>query len=222
MRSAFLVLLSTCAFAAGGPKPLFDGKTLDGWKQCNGSAKYTVADGVLEGTTVKGSPNSFLCTTRNYANFVLELDAKNDPELNSGIQLRSHQYEKETDTVVNNKGMRPRHWPAGRVHGYQVEIANEKSPNNGGIFDEARSGWIGEIKEGSACAKAYHDNQWNHFKVIANGDHLQTWVNGVACADIHDSKDASGFIALQVHEYGGPTPVHVWFKNIRLEELPAH
>lgn len=218
-RISILFLFGLSVYGAGGPQPLFDGKTLNGWKQCNGSARYTVDAGVLEGTTVKGSPNSFLCTDRNYADFVLELDEKNDPEMNSGIQLRSHQYEKETDTVVNNKGMHPRHWPAGRVHGYQVEIANEKAGSSGGIFDEGRRGWIGDIAAGSACSHAYHDNQWNHFKVIARGDRIETWVNGVACADIHDSLDKSGFIALQVHEYNGPQPVHVWFKNIRLEEL---
>jgi len=219
MRVTILLFYTVAAFGAGGMKPLFDGKSLSGWQQCNGSAKYVVEDGVLEGTTVKGSPNSFLCTAKEYGNFVLELDAKNDPELNSGIQLRSHKYEKETDTVVNNKGQRPRHWPAGRVHGYQVEISNEKSANSGGIFDEARRGWIGEVAAGSACAKAFHDNQWNHYKVMAKGDHIETWINGVACADIHDSLDKTGFIALQVHEYNGPQPVHVWFKNIRLEEL---
>jgi Domain of Unknown Function (DUF1080) len=56
---------------------------------------------------------------------------------------------------------------------------------------------------------------------MASGDHLQTWVNGVACADIRDSMDKSGFIALQVYEYNRPKPVSVWFNNIRLEELPA-
>lgn len=215
------LFLFAAAVAASGPQPLFDGKTLNGWNQCNGKASYTIEGSVLVGETVHGSPNSFLCTDRDFANFVLELDEKNDPELNSGIQIRSHRYEKETDTMVNNKGMRPRHWPAGRVHGYQVEIANEKGGNNGGIFDEAGRGWIGEIPPESACGHAYHDNQWNHYKVIANGDHIQTWVNGVACADIHDSKEKSGFIALQVHEYGGPKPVRVWFRNIRLEELPG-
>lgn len=142
------------------------------------------------------------------------------PSSTAVSSLRSHQYEKETDTVVNNNGQRPRHWPAGRVHGCQVEIANEKSGNSGGIFDEARRGWIGEVAKTSACSRAYHDNQWNHIKVMANSDHIQTWVNGVACADIHDAMDKSGFIALQVHEYNGPQPVHVWFKDIRLQELP--
>ena len=98
------------------------------------------------------------------------------------------------------------------MHGYQVEIANEKSGNTGGIFDETRRGRIGEIAPGSACSRAYHE-------VMANGDPIQTWVNGFACADIHDSMDKSGFIALQVHEYNGAAPVHVWFKNIRWEEL---
>jgi hypothetical protein len=220
MRVTILLFCGLSLYAADGMRPLFDGQSLSGWKECNGNASYRVENGVLEGTTAKGSPNSFLCTTRDYANFVLELDEKNDPEMNSGVQLRSHQYEKETDTVVNNKGMRPRHWPAGRVHGYQVEIANEKAGDSGGIFDEGRRGWIGEIPTGSPCSHAYHDNQWNHIKVIADGDHIQTWVNGVACADLHDRMDKSGFIALQVHEYNGPQPVHVWFKNIRLEERP--
>jgi len=220
MRVTFLLFCALASHAAGLPKSLFDGKTLAGWTECNGTAQYSVEDGMLVGTTAQGSPNSFLCTVKDYANFTLELDEKNDPELNSGIQLRSHKYEKETDTVVNNKGMRPRHWPVGRVHGYQVEIANEKSGQSGGIFDEGRRGWIGDIAAGSTCSKAYHDGQWNHIKVIANGDHLQTWVNGTACADIHDSMDKTGFIALQVHEYNGPKPVHVWFKNIQLEELP--
>src|SRR5579864_5507893 len=145
MRVPRFFLFAAVAFAAGGLQPLFDGKTLNGWNQCNGKASYTVEDGLLTGATVHGSPNSFLCTDRDYADFVLELDEKNDPELNSGIQIRSHRYEKETDTVVNNKGMRPRHWPVGRVHGYQVEIANEKGGNSGGIFDEGGRGWLAEI-----------------------------------------------------------------------------
>src|SRR5581483_607321 len=148
MRVTKFILVAGAAFAAGGLHPIFDGKTLSGWNQCNGKASYTIEDGTLVGATVHGRPNSFLCTDRNYANFVLELDEKNDPELNSGIQIRSHRYEKETDTVVNNKGPRPRHWPVGRVHGYQVEIANEKAGDSGGIFDEARRGWIGNITPG--------------------------------------------------------------------------
>ena len=40
---------------------LFDGKTLDGWTQKGGQAKYRVEDGQIIGSTVPNTPNSFLC-----------------------------------------------------------------------------------------------------------------------------------------------------------------
>ncbi len=80
--------------AAADPKfvPLFDGKSLKGWEVCNGLATYRVEKGAIVGTTTEGSPNSFLCTTREYGDFVLEFETKTDPALNSGVQIRSHRY----------------------------------------------------------------------------------------------------------------------------------
>src|ERR1041385_4803581 len=75
--------------------PMFDGKSLNGWEVCNGSATYTIDKGVITGTTAKGSPNSFLCTKKDYGDFVLEFDVMTDPALNSGVQLRSHRYPEE-------------------------------------------------------------------------------------------------------------------------------
>src|SRR6476620_4233181 len=86
---------------------LFDGKTLNGWQQIQGKAKYEVKDGMIVGTTALNSPNSFLVTQKNYSNFILELDFKVDEGLNSGIQFRSK--------VDKN-------YKDGIVHGYQVEI----------------------------------------------------------------------------------------------------
>ena len=86
----------------------FDGATLNGWVQRGGKALYKVESGSIVGTCVRGTPNSFLCTKRTYANFILELEFKVNSKLNSGVQIRSSsipQYSK------------------GRVHGYQVEIA---------------------------------------------------------------------------------------------------
>ena len=75
------------------PKPtwesLFNGKNLKGWTQLNGTAKYTVKDGTVIGSTVLGSPNSFLCTDKLYSNFILEFEVKVDESLNSGVQIRS-------------------------------------------------------------------------------------------------------------------------------------
>ncbi len=82
---------AACADGSGWV-PLFDGKTLDGWKVNGGTASYKVEDGAIVGTTVEGSPNTFLCKG-DFKDFVLELDVKCDPRLNSGVQVRSHVYE---------------------------------------------------------------------------------------------------------------------------------
>jgi len=224
MRFLTCLLLAGAAAAADAPLvPMFDGKTLHGWEVCNGFATYTVENGVIVGTTAKGSPNSFLCTQKEYGDFVLEFDVITDPALNSGVQIRSHRYpEDRTVTVNNGKQMVQRKMPKGRVHGYQVEIADEKAVSNGGIYDEARRGWLHQLQPGSPGSKAYHDNQWNHYRVSAIGDNIQTWVNGVACADLVDPTDQTGFIALQVHQFAGEKPATVRFRNVRIQDLVRH
>jgi hypothetical protein len=77
--------------------PLFDGKTLSGWEQHSGKAEYRVENGAVVGKTVPDTGNSFLCTTKKYANFILELEFKVDPSMNSGIQFRSNYYTQETE-----------------------------------------------------------------------------------------------------------------------------
>ena len=84
--------LATGLCAADGFTPLLDGKTLNGWEVCNGKASYRMEGGVLVGRTVEGSPNSFLCTKKEYGDFILEWESKNDVVLNSGVQIRSHRY----------------------------------------------------------------------------------------------------------------------------------
>jgi hypothetical protein len=192
-------------------QPLFDGKTLDGWRQCNGKATYHAEGGQIVGRTAEGSPNSFLCTEREYGDFILEYETKTDPALNSGVQVRSHQYA----TAVG------RH-PAGRVYGYQVETATEKSGASGGIYDEARRAWVANIAQDPVASKAFKDNQWNKYRVEARGDLIQTWVNGVPCAKLTDSMDLAGFIALQVHSYKGDKPAEVRWRNIRIDDLGRH
>ena len=191
---------------AGAPAwtPLFDGKSLRGWKQCNGSASYKVGKGVIVGTTAEGSPNSFLCTEKSYGDFVLEFEVQVDSRLNSGVQIRSHQNAE------------------GRVYGYQVEIASEKSGVAGGIYDEARRGWLANIALDPAASKAFKDNQWNKYRVEAMGDHMKVTVNGVAAADLVDSVDLDGFIALQVHSFQGDSPAQVRWRNLRIQDLGKH
>ncbi len=199
-------------------RPIFDGKTLNGWEQCNGTAKYTVEEGgVIVGTTVDGSPNSFLCTKKEYGDFILEFEEKHDPELNSGVQVRSHRYERETEVLTWKRGVKKRKHEAGRVHGYQVEIASAASGVSGGIYDEARRGWIDNPRN-----TALRDNKWNKYRIVASGDSIRTWINGAPVADLADSTDLTGFIALQVHQYKGEKPLQVRWRNIRLQDLGRH
>jgi hypothetical protein len=218
----FAIILAT-GTAAEKPAALFDGKTLKGWHQCNGSAKYRVSGGAIVGTTVEGSPNSFLCTDREYGDFVLEFETKTDPLLNSGVQIRSHRYPSETSVrTFNGREMVERKQPAGRVHGYQVEISNEERGTSGGIYDEARRGWLHDPSSKSECKAAFKDSKWNRYRIEAQGDVIRTWVNGAECANLVDSTDLTGFIALQVHAYEGPKPVEVRWRNIELADLGRH
>jgi hypothetical protein len=225
VKSLILVAVACSAIAGAQDTlvPIFDGKTLKGWQQCDGKATYAVEDGAIVGRTVEGSPNSFLCTTREYGDFILEFETKTDPALNSGVQIRAHKYGAEASArIFNGKEFVNRKFPAGRVYGYQVEAANEKSGASGGIYDEARRGWLHNISSDPAASKAFKDNQWNKYRIEARGDSIKVWVNGVPAADLVDPLDQSGFIGLQVHQFKGPHPTEVRWRNIRIQDLGRH
>lgn len=215
--STFTALVSlSMAQAEDGWTNLFDGKTLEGWTQkSSGIAKYRVEDGAIIGTTVEGSSNSFLCSNLTYSDFELEFDVKVSDELNSGVQIRS-------------KVKDPEDKAKSRVYGPQVEI--EASPGQAGwIYGEATEfKWLSEAPK-SADAKVnshthFKNGEWNHFRVIAKGNNIQTWINGNKVADLtHDgiyAMNPSGFIGLQVHGIKkGTGPYEASWKNIKIKEL---
>jgi hypothetical protein len=223
-------LICTALFAqdkADGLVPLFDGKTLNDWVQHGGKAKYTVEDGMIVGTSVPNTENSFLCTKKNYGDFILEIDFKADPDLNSGVQFRGECFDKPTTIKVNGKEIKI---PADRVHGYQCEIdisAKNARWWTAGIYDEARRGWLypgilgGDKASFTAQgAKISKQNEWNHIRIEAIGDSIKTWLNGVPAAEIKDSLTKSGLIGLQVHGVGNKQePMHVFWKNIHIKEV---
>lgn len=184
-------------------KPLFNGEDLSNWTQKGGEAEYDVKDGKIVGTTVSGTPNSFLTTDKQYGDFILELDFKADTSMNSGIQIRSNSTEKYRN---------------GRVHGYQVEIDPSDRAWSGGIYDEARRGWLYPLTLNTAAQNAFKKDDWNHYRIEAIGDTIQTWVNGVAAANLVDDKTQEGFIALQVHAIrdGEDPGKQIMWKNIRI------
>jgi hypothetical protein len=179
-------------------------KDLSGWEQLNGTALFSVEDGVITGTTVTGSPNSFLCTKEKFADFILEFDTWFDPQMNSGVQIRSESSPDYQD---------------GRVHGYQVEMDPSPRAWSGGIYDEARRGWLYTLEKNPAAQKALKVGDWNHYRVEAIGNSIRTWVNEIPCADLIDDLTPSGFIALQVHSIGDDSSkagLQVKWKNIKI------
>jgi hypothetical protein len=184
---------------------LFDGETLDGWVRRGGAARFEVRAGELVGITVVGQPNSFLCTEADYADFELELEFRlDDPRLNSGVQVRSQSLPE---------------YQSGRVHGYQIEIDPSDRGWTGGIYDEGRRGWLQDLKNNPQARAAFMLGQWNHMRVRCEGDRIQSWVNGVATADLVDSLTSQGFIGLQVHSTRLSDPMEVRWRNIRLRRI---
>ncbi len=230
MKNILVIFFLTCIIGypafpqEGNWINLFDGKTLNGWSVHSGFAKYRVEDGAIVGTAVKNSPNTFLCTDKEYGDFNLEFEVMVDPKLNSGVQFRSKIAPEElTYWLRNDNGeMQSRKVPKDRVHGYQVEIAGSEVGTSGGIYDEARRAMIRPwwIEKGTEASKAFKDGQWNQYRVECRGQSIKTWVNGIMTADIKDAMTSSGIIGLQVHDVGDdPTPYEVRWRNIRLMEL---
>ncbi len=236
---ALLLLVAPSAVAEEEFVPLFNGRNLDGWVQRGGEAVYEVdtdAEGgpQIVGTSVAGTPNSFLCTDRDYGDFVLEFDVKVDSSLNSGVQFRSQCFDEpktvtleverlEGDGPEEESKEQTYNIPAGRVHGYQCEIDPSDRAWSGGIYDEARRGWLYDLKADNRAEarEAFKVGEWNHYRIECVGDHIETSVNGVPVAHMHDDVTPSGFIALQVHAVGGPEQVgkQIRWRNIRLREI---
>ena len=217
-----LVALLGLAFASvaeeEGFRPLFDGKSLDGWEQHGGKAKYRVENGEVVGQSVPNTQNTFLCTTKEYGDFILEVEWKVDPRLNSGVQIRSQVFDKPTELEVEGK---KKTIPVDRVHGYQVEIDPSERSFSGSIYDEARRGrFLADLSNNEAARKAFKPGEWNKFRIECRGDSIKTWINGVPAVDLKDSVTAKGVIALQVHGVGmREEPMEVRWRNIRIKEL---
>ncbi len=194
-------------------KSLFNGENLDGWVQKNGKADYWVEDGMIIGQTTKGSPNSFLCTKKDYDDFELVFEVKLfDNELNSGVQIRSK---------TRKAGLFKK---SGRVNGPQVEIeaSGDDGAEAGYLYAEAAGGWM-TPDDKRVPHKTFKDGEWNQYRVVAKGPSIQVWINGKQISDLVDEdmyeSHPEGFIGLQVHGVGNRGPFKVAWRNIKIREL---
>lgn len=181
---------------------IFNGKDLSGWSQKNGLATYEADDGAVVGHTAINSPNSFLCSEKDYTDFELTFEVKVDKGLNSGVQIRSKSLPEKDN---------------GRVHGPQVEIESGVA-EAGYVYGEATGrGWLSPTQ---TPTDAIQDGAWNRYIVRAVGPRIQTWINGRMIEDIYDPESyQEGFLGLQVHGVGDNGPFEVRWRDIRIHEI---
>ena len=204
-KNFLLAIMIAMSVSLTAQTPLFNGKNLKGWKKLNGTAEYKVKDGVITGIAKAGIPNTFLATEKEYGDFILTFEFKVDDGLNSGVQFRSKSLKE---------------YQNGKVHGYQFEIDPSGSKWTGGIYDEARRGWLYITDLNPQCKNAFKNNEWNTARIEAIGNYIRTYVNDQLCTLLWDNMTPRGFIALQVHSVGkeheGKT---VSWRNIMITEI---
>lgn len=198
MRKVSLVLLllaigfNTSLMAQ---KSLFNGEDLTGW-EVYGTEKWYVEDGLLVCESGPDQEYGYLATEEHYKNFELNLEFKQESSGNSGVFIRS--------TIEGVK-----------VSGWQVEVA-PKGLHTGGVYESYGREWL--IKPAPDKEEVLKEGEWNQMKIVANGDTLTSYLNGVEMVTITDSIIGAGMgsIALQIHSGGG---IKVKWKNIVIKEL---
>ena len=205
MKRAFLIFLSACAaltLRAGEPIAIFDGKTLTGW---NADPKlWHVENGEIRGgsLTEQITHNDFVATTKSYQNFDLRVKLRltGTGFVNSGVQIRS---------------LRVPHSP--EMSGYQVDYG---AGWYGKLYDESRRNKVvGQAPDVKAAEAAIHPDDWNEYRIRAEGPRIQSWINGVPALDYTEADPnvpQDGFIGIQIHG-GGKAQVQV--KDVFIEEL---
>lgn len=202
----FSLLLLGCVGTSEGRKgkvvSLFDGKTFKGWEG-DTHKTFKIVDGAIVGGTLQEPipRNEFLCTTRSYTNFILTLKFKLVGEgANAGVQFRTRRI--------------PNHH---EVIGYQADMGDPEWW--GCLYDESRRNRILAKSNIAEVNKVLKREDWNEYKIKADGNQITLWINGVQTIDYTETDpaiDSSGVIAVQIHS--GP-PSQAWYKDITIQEL---
>ncbi|MAG55984.1 MAG: hypothetical protein CMJ83_06815 [Planctomycetes bacterium] len=176
---------------------LFDGKTTDGWFNPYEWGQIQVENGEIH---LRANRKFFLTTKKTYSDFILEVDVNVPNGGNSGIQFRSE-------------------WKKNKVFGYQAEVDPSKRAWAGGIYDEGRRAWLAPLRGKPKAQAAFKPEQWNRYRIHAEGGRLRVWVNDVLTSDYRDAMTIEGHIALQHHGEKGKL---YRFRRVRLKDLGRH
>lgn len=196
--------VSAQSTAKDGWQPLFDGKSLTGWKASDNPASFSVADGAIVVNAVGGNAHLYYdgpVQNHDFKNFELKLDIMTFPGANSGVYIH---------TAYQDKS-----WPA---KGYEVQVNNSHT-------DPKRTGGLYNVQDVyEAPAK---DNEWFTMAIKVEGKHVTVSVNDKKLVDYTQPEDvkptekmthvlSSGTIALQAHDVKSK----VLYKNIVIKPLP--
>jgi hypothetical protein len=175
---------------------LFNGKDLTGWT-IHGTEKWYVDKGELVCESGPDKQYGYLSTNKNYKNFTLTVQFKQEANGNSGVFFRS-----SIDGV--------------KISGWQVEVA-PMNAHTGGIYESYGRGWL--VQPNPEHEKYLNEANWNTMKIYVKGDSVTTWLNDHMMVTINDEKigQGVGFIALQIHDGGG---IKVRWKKLEIQELP--
>jgi len=189
-------------------RPIFDGKTFDGWEFRNNEEWFRIEDGaIVAGSFERRIPHhAFLVSKEEFGDFTLWIECKAIGQgANGGVQFRS--FRPPADS--------PRPF---EMIGYQADMT-DTARFWGAIYDESRRNrFIAEPPPG-LIERIFRPNDWNEYKIVAKGNNVRLYLNDVLTVDYTETDEsipARGFIGLQIH--GGSPYTETWYRNIRIEE----
>ena len=202
-RALLLLAILVAPVAAADPKPLFDGKTFEGWEGDTDKI-WKIEDGAIVGGSLDTAVprNEFLSTKKSYGDFELQVKFKlvgDKAKMNAGVQFR-------TKRIPNHH----------EVSGYQADVGQNYW---GALYDESRRNKVLVQPDAKLIEEIVKHDEWNEYKIRCEGARIQLWLNGKQTVDYteKDEKiDRSGIIALQIH---GGAKAKAFYKDIRIEEL---
>ena len=213
--AAMALLLAGCA-PRGADRPLPDaesagwidlihGSSLEGWRNPYEWGEAWVENGEIH---LRADRKFFLVTDREFSDFVFQGEVRvPDRQSNSGFMFRAN--------VAPN-----------RVFGYQAEVDPSDRRWSGGLYDEARRGWLHPVRGDSVSVRRFREtageafdaDDWNRYRIEARGDSIRIYVNDRLTTEYRDTVDASGPIAIQHHGERGKI---YRFRNLRIHPLGA-
>ena len=188
-------------------KPIFDGKTFDGWEFRNNEKWFRIEDGAIVGGTLKEPipHNEFLVSKKEYGDFTLRLECKAIGKgCNGGVQFRSFRTPED--------GKRPN-----EMIGYQADMTDTANYWGAIYCESRRNRFVAEPKR-ELIESIFRPNDWNEYEIVCRGDNIKLYLNGTLTVDYTETDTTippRGIFGLQIHS--GP-PSETSYRNIRIEE----